>query len=84
MGETEIVNDSEKMTTNDVAHTARQIVGAGVSATSATIAYLPQFEAFLRILASIVAIVSGLAVLYFAISDRRKKRKYQNNHEKNQ
>lgn len=76
-----LVNQYRRMTTNEVAHTAKMVTGAAVSGASATIAYIPQFEAFLRMGASLVAIISGCVVIWFAFSDRRKRKKNKKDHE---
>lgn len=57
-----------------------KIVGLGVSTFGAIVANIEQVEAFMRILASAVAIISGLTVMYFTVSDRIKKRKHNRKH----
>lgn len=63
--------------------TAKAATGVAISATGMLVSRLDQIEQWSRIIASWVAIASGVVVIWFTVYKHYKSRKHRKNHEKN-
>lgn len=55
-------------------HNMRNIGGTLIAAAGATLSWVHEFEHYVRIAGSLVAIASGITVIWFTIADHNKKR----------